>query len=51
MHLRKHRFRIITALTFRVPHWKWPVRALSCPVTLYEGDFVQALKDWRLFFC
>jgi ubiquinone/menaquinone biosynthesis C-methylase UbiE len=23
------------------------VRALSCPVNLYEGDFVQALKDWR----
>jgi len=23
------------------------LRVLSCPVNLYEGDFVQALKDWR----
>ena len=23
------------------------LRVLSCPVNLYESDFVQALKDWR----
>ena len=23
------------------------LRVLSCPVILYESDFVQALKDWR----
>jgi hypothetical protein len=24
-----------------------PLRVLNCPVTLYESDFVQAMKDWR----